>query len=177
MFLAHINSEDSELGIFDINPKPTSDSESSESREEKELLLCFRPFHIGKKVGEDLRFPPHQISESSNANGSGENGSGDITSSNKSSSGNGSGENGSGDRTSSNKSSSGNDEKNMMNSGSDAPSSETQLNVGSDASKGLHHAKKRSLEVCEAGATKMSEPSKKQCIEGNEQNTAMSMDR
>lgn len=149
-----LNDEDSELGIIDLNPKPTTDSESNEPREEKELLLCFRPFLIGGKVGDELKFPPHQISESSNAN----EGSGDITSSNKSSS----------NKSSSNKSSSGNDDKKAANSGSDAPSSETQLNVASENSN-EHHQKKRSLENPDTATIHMSSKSgpKKHCMAKN----------
>lgn len=144
-----LNDEDSELGIVDLNPQPLTDSESHELNEEKELLLCVRPFYIGEKVGEELRFPPHQISESSNAN----EGSGDITSSNKSSS----------NKSSSNKSSSGNDEKKVTysNSGSDAPSSETQLNAGNDDPNQCH-GKKRAVEDLNMDLNKSSEsPSKK----------------
>lgn len=151
----HLNDEDNELGIIDLNP-PT-DSMSDVPKEEKELLLCFRPFFIGKKVGEDLRFPPHQISESSNANGSGENGSGDITSSNKSSFGND-------DKTSSNKSFSRSHDKESSHSGSDALSGVTQLNSRECASKQCHNTKKRASE-CNGKSS-----SKKQCIEENQQN-------
>jgi len=39
------------------NEESTSSSES-EQQTEKELLLCFRPFREGEKVGEELRFCP-----------------------------------------------------------------------------------------------------------------------
>jgi hypothetical protein len=173
-----LNDEDSELEIFDLNPKPTTDSESSEPQEEKELLLCCRPFFIGEKVGEELRFPPHQISESSNAN----EGSGDITSSNKSSSGSdnksssGNGSTEHDNKSSSGQGSSGHDNKSSPDhsftghgnekraSESDALSRETQINSENSSEK-PKPANKHAIET-EGTETEFNEtPSKKICIE------------
>ena len=53
-----VNDEDSELGIIDHNPKAAVDAlTDTPKQEEKELLLCFRPYIEGRKVGEELRFP------------------------------------------------------------------------------------------------------------------------
>eukprot|EP00804_Cyclotella_cryptica_P013812 CCRYP_019435-RA/>CCRYP_019435-RA protein AED:0.01 eAED:0.01 QI:134/1/1/1/0.8/0.66/6/142/1158 len=57
------NDEDIELGIIDLNPKATTDTQTEESHEEeKELLLCFRPIIEGGKIaggkmGEELCLP------------------------------------------------------------------------------------------------------------------------
>jgi hypothetical protein len=113
------NDEDSELGIIDHNPKPAAEVLAEEPIAEKELLLCFRPILEGRKVGEEFRFP-QQGRKSSNANES--------------------------EELTFNKSMSGNDEK-VVNSGADAPSSETQADCATEPKvEGRHPLKKRPYE-------------------------------
>ena len=58
--------EDEEMGIIERNP---SDQDTTLSDDEQEILLCFRPILKGENVGEELKFPPQQVSaESSNGN-------------------------------------------------------------------------------------------------------------
>jgi len=113
------NDEDSELGIIDHNPKPAAEVLAEEPIAEKELLLCFRPILEGRKVGEEFRFP-RQVRNSSNANES--------------------------EELTFNKSTSGNDEK-VVDSGADAPSSETQADCATEPKvEGTHLLKKRPYE-------------------------------
>jgi hypothetical protein len=107
------------LGIIDHNPKPAAEVLAEEPIAEKELLLCFRPILEGRKVGEEFRFP-QQGRKSSNANES--------------------------EELTFNKSMSGNDEK-VVNSGADAPSSETQADCATEPKvEGRHPLKKRPYE-------------------------------
>ncbi|KAL7477551.1 hypothetical protein ACHAW6_003357 [Cyclotella cf. meneghiniana] len=52
------NDEDSEVGIIDLNPKATTETETEDPNvEEKELFLCLRPIVEGGKVDEKLHLP------------------------------------------------------------------------------------------------------------------------
>lgn len=143
-----LNDEDTSLGIVDLNPKKSAKFLDKSQATEKELLLCLRPILIGEqKMGGYTQMAQH-VSESSNANDSGESTQNKISSTSE-------------------KLSSGSDEKEGSGSddfGEDTPSSETH-----QANKKPCPPKKRKFDSEESGLTSNNEsPTKMQCIQGND---------